>query len=221
MPTPKVLLTSVTSDSRKGRRFVGICRAKYDKAGLNEGEAQTLNEHPGFATYLAAGIRQFSVKDPVFPVYLEIEVGGKSHHKLLAELELQGSFTSGNASDIMARPGWEQGSKEIVKFARVKVSELGFTKSPTIEQIWERIKELGHSLCEPGDGPAIQLSLKGQLCGVGFWVAMKQITNSTCLLGRIFHVGRLNDGKPYLDADWADLDNRLHPVAEIVFRLHK
>ncbi len=64
MPTKKSLLTSVNSDSSKGRRYVEISRAQYDKAELDEDAAQRLNEHPGFATYLAEGIRRFSAKAP-------------------------------------------------------------------------------------------------------------------------------------------------------------
>jgi hypothetical protein len=36
----------------------------YDKAGLDEERAQILNEHPGFAAYLAQGLRRFSAKAP-------------------------------------------------------------------------------------------------------------------------------------------------------------
>src|SRR3989344_5869125 len=85
MPTQKTaLLTSVTADSKKGRRYVEICRAQYNKAEIDGESAQLLNEHAGFVAYLAAGIRQFSTKGPVFPVYLKIEVGGKSKDQLLA-----------------------------------------------------------------------------------------------------------------------------------------
>ena len=59
MPTPK-RQALLTSDSKKGRRAVEIFRAQYDKAGLGDDAGQRLNEHPGFAPYLAQGIRRFS-----------------------------------------------------------------------------------------------------------------------------------------------------------------
>ena len=54
----------VTADTKKGRRAIDIYRDQYNKAELNEDSAQILNEHPGFAVYLAEGIRRFSAKAP-------------------------------------------------------------------------------------------------------------------------------------------------------------
>lgn len=54
----------VTADSPKGQRATETFRAQYNKAGLNDDSAQRLNEHPGFAVYLAEGIRRFSMKAP-------------------------------------------------------------------------------------------------------------------------------------------------------------
>lgn len=54
----------VTADSPKGQRATETFRAQYNKAGLNDKRAQILNEHPGFAEYLLAGICRFSAKAP-------------------------------------------------------------------------------------------------------------------------------------------------------------
>ncbi len=54
----------VTADSPKGQRATETFRAQYNKAGLNDESAQRLNENPGFAEYLAEGIRRFSAKAP-------------------------------------------------------------------------------------------------------------------------------------------------------------
>ena len=54
----------VTADSPKGRRAAETFRAQYSKARLDHERAQRLNEHPGFAAYLLAGIRRFSMKAP-------------------------------------------------------------------------------------------------------------------------------------------------------------
>ncbi|MCR4334643.1 MAG: hypothetical protein NUV47_02865 [Patescibacteria group bacterium] len=54
----------VTADSPKGQRATETFRAQYNKAGLNDESAQILNEHPGFAEYLAKGISRFSAKAP-------------------------------------------------------------------------------------------------------------------------------------------------------------
>jgi hypothetical protein len=66
MSMKKTLNTSalVTADSPKGQRATETFRAQFNKAGLNDEGAQILNEHPGFAEYLLAGIRRFSAKAP-------------------------------------------------------------------------------------------------------------------------------------------------------------
>ncbi len=66
MSMKKSLNTSalVTADSPKGQRATETFRAQYNKAGLDDDSAQRLNEHPGFAVYLAEGIRRFSAKAP-------------------------------------------------------------------------------------------------------------------------------------------------------------
>ena len=224
MPTPKkALLTSVTADSKKGRRFVEICRAQYNKAELNDEEAQNLNEHPGWAAYVAAGIRQFSAKGPVFPVYLEIETGGRSKDKLLSALKADDCEASTWAQDIMGKPAWKPGKKQTVKFARVKVSDLGFTdpkKLPTTREVWKRVQELGHNLCEPGDGPAIRLALKEQPRGDYFWTAMEQITDSGGYPS-VFYVSCGGGGTRWLYAAWVYPDSEWDLGGEIVFRLRK
>ncbi len=213
----------VTSDSPKGQQAVALFRAQYNKVGLDDESAQLLNEHPGFAAYLAAGIRQFSTKGPVFPVYLKIEVGGKSKEELLAELQSGGFFVSDWAKDIMSRPAWKPGEKERVKFARVKVRELGFTDPknlPTTAQIWARIQEFGHALCEPGDGPAIRRVLTDQSRDDYLWAAMEQITDSAGGR-RVFCVKRGGGGERWLDARWANPSRGWDLDSEVVFRLRK
>ncbi|MEX2014138.1 MAG: hypothetical protein WD896_02165 [Parcubacteria group bacterium] len=210
----------VTADSPKGQRAIETFRAQYNKAQLDEGSAQLLNEHPGFATYLATGIRQFSAKGPVFPVYLECEVGGKSKDQLLAEIEASGMFASSYAKDIMSKSAWQPGERETVKFARVRVRDLGFTKNPTTREIWMRMIKLGHSLCKSGDGPAIRLALKDQPRGDYFWVAMEQIAASGGS-PRVFGVGRGGGGRAWLYGCWTGPFGEWSLGSEIVFRFRK
>ena len=116
-----------------------------------------------------------------------------------------------------------QAKSQTVKFARVKVSDLGFTnpkKLPTTREIWERIQELGHSLCEPGDGPAIRLALKDQPRGDYFWTAMEQISDSGGDPS-VFHVRCNDDGTRWLYAYWVSPDDEWDLGSEIVFRLRK
>jgi len=162
----------------------------------------------------SATVTADSPKGPVFPLYLEIEVGGKSKDELIAEIKSGGCDVSSWAADIMFKPAWKPGEKQMVKFARVKVRDLGFTKNPLICDIFARIRELGHSLCEPSDGPAIRLALKEQPVGDIFWTAMEQIADYEDN-PFVFYVERYDDGKQWLDAYWVRLG------CELVFRLCK
>jgi len=155
-----------------------------------------------------------------FPTYLELEVGGKSRDELFKELKAGGFYVSDWARDILSQDAWKPGKKETVKFARATVRELGFTKNPTTAQIWARIQELGHALCEPSDGPAIRLALKDQKKGDYFWCAMEQITGSDGGPS-VFYVGRHGVGKSWLYARWVDPDNEWYLDYEMVFRLRK
>lgn len=165
-------------------------------------------------------IRNHSTLGPVFPIYLDIEVGGKSKDELVAAIKSANIFVSDYSLDIMSKPAWRPGERERVKFARVKISDLGFKKNPTTREIWARIKELGHSFCEPGDGPAIRLALQNQPLGDYFWVAMEQIADSDGS-PRVFRVTRSGDGERWLDADWVYPVSRWDLDDEVVFRLRK
>jgi len=155
-----------------------------------------------------------------FAPFLEIEVGGKSKDELLAEIEANGMFASDYAKDIMSKPAWKLGEHEKVKFAKVKVRDLGFTKNPTTKEIWNRIEELGHSLCEPGDGPSLRKEWKDQPRGTTCWTAMKQIAD----FGGDSHVFALDrdvDGESWLRTSWTGPDARWDLGGGIVFRLRK
>jgi hypothetical protein len=154
------------------------------------------------------------------PVYLELEVGGKSNDELLAELKSGGFYTSLWAKDIMSNPAFKLGERQTVKFARVTVRELGFTKRPNTTQVGARILELGHSLCEPADGPAIRLVLKDQKRGDHFCCAMEQILGSDGM-PRVFHVLRNAEGRELLSTLWAHPNDELELDDSIMFRLRK
>ena len=65
-----------------------------------------------------------------------------------------------------------------IDLARVKVRDLGFTKQPTTNEIWARIRELGNDLCPAEVGPHLRLQFGDQDRGDYFWVAMEQIADS-------------------------------------------
>jgi hypothetical protein len=217
--------TITSAQTKQFKRFVedasdrALAEAMFDKESLQE----LLANGGQFQAHIREGIRKFSAKGSVIPVYLEIEVGGKTKDELLAELQVEGFFVSEWAKDIMSKPAWKPGNKEMVKFGRAKISDLGFTdpkKLPTTSEVWARIVELGHSLCESGDGPAIRLALKNQPRGDYFRVAMEQITDSD---GNpdVFYLKHDDDGKRWLRTGWTGPDDGWDLDFEIVFRLRK
>jgi len=155
-----------------------------------------------------------------FAVYLEIEVGGKNKDQFLAELQSSGFFVSNWAKDIMSEDAWKPGEKETVKFARATMRDLGFTNNPKMREVLARIRELGHSLCEPQDGPAIRLALTDQSRGDYFWFAMEQITDSGGY-PHVFCVPRSADDERWLTAHWAYPEEEWALDNEIAFRLRK
>lgn len=58
---PSVL---VTADSPIGQQATEMFHTQYNLVGLTEESARILNEHPGFAAHLLAGIHRFSIKAP-------------------------------------------------------------------------------------------------------------------------------------------------------------
>ncbi len=60
MSVPKKVL--VTSEHKKARPYVSVCRTAYDQSQLNTEEAQVLNEASGFKEELMKLIKRFSSK---------------------------------------------------------------------------------------------------------------------------------------------------------------
>ncbi len=153
-----------------------------------------------------------------FPVWLEIEVGGKSEDELLAEIVANGMFASNYAKDIMSKAAWQPGERESIQFGRVPVKELGFSQPPTTTELWSRIEELGHWLCEPGDGPALRVAFKGQSRATVYWTALKQITDSDSG-PYVFTLECRGAGTAWLNGIWSSPDDRWNLDCVVVFRL--
>ena len=155
-----------------------------------------------------------------FPVWLELEVGGRSRDELLAEIEKAGMFATDYTKDIMSKDAWRPGERENVRFAKAQVRELGFTQDPTNCELCDRIEELGFSPCEPCDGPALRIAFKDQPWGMVCWTVMKQITFSVCRPA-FFALERNDDGEMWLSGLWNIPDGRWNIDDEAVFRLRK
>ena len=166
------------------------------------------------------------------PVYIECESGGKSKDELLVDIDSNGMFVSDHAKGLMSQEVWQTGKREMVKFARAKVSDLGFREMPTTNELWARIRDLGHSLCEPYDGPALRIALKDEPEGDVCLIAMEQII-SPYRLPRLMGVGPCpeifvlhrysHNGERILNSMWVDSLERwpLRDHRRFMFRLSK
>lgn len=154
-----------------------------------------------------------------FPVYLDIEVGGKSKEELLAELKACGCYLSSDAEDIISRMTWELGEKRRIKFGRATIGGLGFTKGPTHQDILERIGALGHAMCEPADGIAIRIADKDQGHRDSYMLAMKAFHDLAEGDSFIFQCVRNRDGLKFLGTTWKDMGFGWFLDGVVVFRL--
>lgn len=104
-----------------------------------------------------------------------IEIGGKTKKELKAELQSKGIYVYPYACDLLDSPDFTTSKNiESKNLVRLTVGALGFTSSPTIDQIYKRAEELGLGLCPAEVGPRLRLSYSG---GDWMWIAMKQITD--------------------------------------------
>ncbi len=154
-----------------------------------------------------------------FPVYLEIEVGGKCRDELIAELEANHMYVDDHIKSLMRELSFRPGQKKIVKFTKVKVQDLGFVERPTTRQLWTRIKKLGHDLCESYDGQGIRLALKDQSLSNLFWIAMDLYYVGALGGTAIFCIKGLNGGLPELGASVIGPNSVWDLDLEVVFRL--
>ncbi|MFZ2763497.1 MAG: hypothetical protein WAX80_00450, partial [Minisyncoccia bacterium] len=128
------------------------------------------------------------------PVYLEVLIRPKSKQQLLAELNAANMSVAEFAEELMSKPTWRSETEGLIRFARLKIRDLGFVRSPTDAEVWERVKEVECTLCEPGDGPQIRLALTDQAPNDRVWVP-----DGTPYL---FQIMRWEDGKHVLSGGY-------------------
>jgi len=160
----------------------------------------------------------------------ETTIGTKSKEELIKELNER--ETSNNpeekiyifnyARSMLQKPEFTINSKpEKLNLIKLKVQDLGFGKNPTTDQIYSRAKELGLELCPPEIGPHLRLKYqevfkREQAKREWLRIGMKQITGSSGVPS-VFRVARDDDGKRWLDNDWAKPEDEWNLENEFVF----
>ncbi len=122
---------------------------------------------------------------------------------LKKEIKEKGFKISSYAESMMDNPEFFVSENiEKIDTVRLKVSDLGFTSSPTTDEIYEKAEKLGLELCPAETGSHLRLKWINQSLNDYLWIAMKQIIGS----GRypsVFNVVRVGGGKAWRGGDGA------------------
>ena len=160
----------------------------------------------------------------------EATIGNKTKEELIRELEEREKSTnsedkiyiSNYARSMLQKPEFTVIHKpEKINLIKLKVQDLGFPGSATTDEIYKRANELGLELCPPEVGPHLRLNYekvfsREQAKGECFRIAMKQITDSGGYPS-VFRVFRYDDGRRWLNDNWAKPDYSWNPGHGFVF----
>ncbi len=150
----------------------------------------------------------------------QLEIGGQTTQELERKLEEQKINISSYARDMLRSPDFTTlDNTESIDLIRLKVRDLGFVSSATVEQIYQRAEEFGLELCPAEVGPRQRLKDLNQPLGEWYWIGMKQIA------GRygspyVFYLACYEDGL-WLNDTWAKPAYQWPPDYRIVFRSRK
>jgi len=150
----------------------------------------------------------------------DIEIGGKSSEQLLSEMGQAGINISSYAKDMLKSRDFIVGKNvESLTLVRLTVSDLGFTKNATIDQIYQRAQAIGLDLCPAEVGPHYRLKYQDQHMNEWIYIGVRPIIGSNgdpC----VFHLNRNDDGL-WLDDDWAPPYSEWDLGNEFVFCVRK
>lgn len=149
-----------------------------------------------------------------------IEIGGKTAKELESELKKEKINISDYAQDMLRSKDFATSKKlEETQLVRLKVSDLGFERGATTEEIYKKAEELGLDLCPAEVGPHYSLKYKDQPLNEWFWIAMKQISDRR-RNPSVFSLVRDDDGL-WLSSSWAGPADEWDSDDEFVFRFRK
>lgn len=196
------LMTGVLEMVRDGNRNIDQVSAML----------QVIKDDPEFAMRLLA-------KNGNWPIWRILTIGGVDVKRLQKQLKDGGFYASDWARDIMGKSAFTTLPKPMeIQLVRIKVADLGFKEMPTTTELFVRAKERGLDLCSAEVGPHLRLADADQQRSTLYWVAMEPITVSDgdpC----VFNVERNDDGKQWLNANYANPNDRWNLDDTIVFRL--
>ena len=133
-----------------------------------------------------------------------LTIGGKTPQQLEAELEARGFKIGGNASFMMkSRDFTTEKHQEELQLVRLTAEDLFHDRtSHTMDEAYNKAKELGLELCPAEVGPHLRLTYKDQPFLERIYIAMKQIADHDGHF-HVFSVER-DDVGLWLDGHWLE-----------------
>lgn len=135
---------------------------------------------PGIFQKLPATLEHVYISFPERKIRKEsVEVGGKSAEELISELEAAGIGVVDTVRSVLLNKAEfiPTKSPEDMTLIRLTVGDLGFETGATIDQIFERARQLGLELCPPDTGPYWRLKYRNQPLRERCRIGMEQITS--------------------------------------------
>lgn len=206
-----------------GRIAKRLEKAGYPVGGKLLSDSADLWEKAGLIPHSLPDTEQPSPERKTdWEVWRTVEAGGKSVQVLERELKQKGIHVSDYVQDLMRRRNFViLKHSEQIKIARSTVGGLGFTESPTTDQLLQRIdKDPKLELLPPEAAVALRLGYEDQPLGEEvLYAGMKPIAGSGGV-PRVFELGRYEDGL-WLDGGWTYSGGHWGLGRGLVFRLRK
>ncbi|KKQ35768.1 MAG: hypothetical protein US50_C0005G0004 [Candidatus Nomurabacteria bacterium GW2011_GWB1_37_5] len=159
---------------------------KNTKAYIGEWNPEVHNKIPKDIEYLYE-------KFPETKIFRKsLELTTRTPKQYTNEIEAQGMKIYEYAQDMLNKMEPLK-SREKIDLVSFSVAQLGYPNGTTLQQIYDKAKELGLELCPPQVGPELRLSYKDQPSNEYLRIAMNSITDRDDN-PRIFHVNHGSDG---------------------------
>ncbi len=174
---------------------------------------------PGIFQKLPENLEHIYTSFPEKKIRCEnVEIGGKTAEQLINELETARIDISNYAKSMLKSREFVPGKNpEEATLVLLTVADLGFNRTATTDQIYERARILGLELCPAEVGPHYRLKYKNQPVGEWFYVGMKQISDAGGG-SDVFGLGRSGDGPWLRGVGFAEPADEWGLEVEFVFR---
>jgi hypothetical protein len=157
----------------------------------------------------------------IFPVYLQLQIGGRSRQQLVKSLEAAGCYVGDCARDMIARPGFATAaSARAIKLARVQLRALGFTDWVAWSDIFKAVAKLGGEKLPAEAALHLRLDLPQQQPGDHFWMLMDPIEGADDE-PYVFYLVSHDDGERRLLGRYVGPGRRFYPHRQVVFGLRE